>query len=49
MKAPGQTPAVQAAYKNGADKAASAMRKDDDAACHKVIAEALAHGGKSLK
>ena len=49
MKAPGQTPEVQAAYKDGATKAASAMRKDDDATCHKAIADALAKGGKSLK
>jgi hypothetical protein len=49
MKAPGQTPQVQAAYKDGAAKAASAMRKDDDATCHKAIADALARAGKSLK
>lgn len=49
MKAPGQTPQVQAAYKDGAAKAASAMRKDDDATCHKAIADALAQAGKSLK
>lgn len=49
MKAPNQTPAVQAAYKDGAEKAASAMRKDDDATCHKAIADALAKAGKTLK
>ncbi len=49
MKAPGQTPAVQAAYKDGAAKAASAMRKDDDDTCHKAIADALATSGKALK
>ena len=49
MKAPNQTPEIQAAYKDGAGKAASAMRKDDDATCHKVIADALAKAGKTLK
>jgi hypothetical protein len=49
MKAPNQTPEVQAAYKDGAGKAASAMRKDDDGTCHKVIADALAKAGRTLK
>ena len=49
MKAPGQTPDVQAAYRDGAAKAASAMRKDDDTTCHTVIGEALAKSGKTLK
>ncbi len=49
MKAPGQSPAVQAAYKDAAAKAATAMRKDDDDTCHKAIAEALGKAGKSLK
>ena len=49
MKAPNQTPAVQTAYKDGAAKAASAMRKDDDASCHAAIADALSKAGKTLK
>lgn len=49
MKAPNQTPAIQAAYRDGAAKAASAMRKDDDATCHKAIGDALAASGKVLK
>ena len=49
MKAPNQTPAVKAAYQDGAAKAASAMRKDDDATCHKAIGDALSASGKVLK
>ena len=49
MKAPNQTPEVKAAYQDGAAKAASAMRKDDDGACHLAIAGALAKSGMSLK
>lgn len=49
MKAPNQTPEIQAAYKDGAAKAASAMRKDDDSTCHKAIADALAASGQTLK
>ena len=49
MKAPDQTPQIKAAYQDGATKAASAMRKDDDATCHKAIADALATSGKALK
>lgn len=49
MKAPDQTPAVKAAYDDAAKKSASAMRKDDDDTCHKVIGDALAKAGKTLK
>ncbi len=49
MKAPDQTPEVKAAYEAGAAKAASAMRKDDDDTCHRVIGDALARSGKALK
>ena len=49
MKAPNQTPAVKAAYDDAARKAASAMRKDDDGTCHKLVADALAKAGRTLK
>ena len=49
MKAPNQTPAVKAAYDDAAQKAASAMRKDDDSTCHKLVADALAKAGRTLK
>ncbi|WP_237479142.1 hypothetical protein [Lichenibacterium dinghuense] len=49
MKTPDQTPAVKAAYDDAAKKSASAMRKDDDDTCHKVIGDALAKAGKTLR
>jgi hypothetical protein len=49
MKAPNQTPTVKAAYQEAATTAAAAMRKDDDAGCHKTIADAMAKAGKPLK
>lgn len=49
MKAPDQTPAVKAAYAAAARTAASAMRKVDDDTCRKVIADALAQAGRTLK
>ncbi len=49
MKAPNQTPAVKAAFQDAATTASAAMRKDDDAACHKAIADAMTKAGKSLK
>ncbi len=49
MKAPNQTPAIKTAFQDAATASAAAMRKDDDAACHKAIGDAMAKAGKSLK
>ncbi len=49
MKAPNQTPAIKTAFQGAATISAAAMRKDDDAACHQAIADAMTKAGKPLK
>ncbi len=48
-KTPNLTPAGKAALDQAKDQSVTAMRKDDDAGCHKAIADALPKAGLSLK
>ncbi len=48
-KAPNLSPAAKAALDDAKTKSVSALKKDDDAGCHKVIAEALPKAGMTLK
>jgi len=48
-KTPNLTPAAKAALDDAKTKAVSALKKDDDATCHKAIAEALPKAGLTLK
>ncbi len=49
LKSPTLTPAGKAALQDASVKSVAAMKKDDDATCHTVIAEALPKAGMSLK
>ena len=49
MKAPKLTPDAKTALDDARVKSVAAMKKDDDAACHKVIADALPKAGMTLK
>ena len=49
LKQPKLTPDAHAALDDARVKSVSAMKKDDDATCHKVIAEALPKAGMTLK
>ena len=42
MAAPGLKPEMQASLKKAGEDASSALRKDDDATCHKLVTEAIA-------
>ncbi|HEX4768343.1 MAG TPA: hypothetical protein VH414_18910 [Lichenihabitans sp.] len=48
-KTPNLTPAGKAALDQAKDQSVTAMRKDDDAGCHKAIADALPKAGLTLK
>ncbi len=45
MAASGVSAATLAAMKDAGEKAATAMRKDDDATCHSLVTDALKAGG----
>ncbi|MCW6513116.1 hypothetical protein [Lichenifustis flavocetrariae] len=49
LKSPTLTPAGKVALQDASVKSVAAMKKDDDATCHKVIAEALPKAGMTLK
>ncbi len=49
LKAPTLTPAGKTALQDASVKSVAAMKKDDDATCHTVIAEALPKAGMTLK
>jgi hypothetical protein len=49
LKAPKLTPDAKAALDDARVKSVAAMKKDDDATCHKVIADALPKAGMTLK
>jgi hypothetical protein len=49
MKSPTLKPEAKAALDNAAKTSVAALKKDDDAACHKAIAEAMAKAGIPLK
>lgn len=49
FNAPSLTAQGKAALDDAKTKAVSALRKDDDAACHQAIAEALPKAGIELK
>jgi hypothetical protein len=49
LKAPNLTAAGKAALDNATTKAVAAMKKDDDAACHKAVGEGMAKAGMTLK
>ena len=49
LKAPKLTPEAKAALDDARVKSVAAMKRDDDATCHKVIADALPKAGMSLK
>lgn len=49
LKSPTLTPTGKAALQDASVKSVAAMKKDDDDACHKAIAEALPKAGMSLK
>ena len=49
FKAPNLTPAGKTAFDQARNKAVSAMKKDDDAGCHKAIADAMPKAGLTLK
>ena len=46
---PKLTQAAKAALDDAKTKAVSALKKDDDASCHKTIAQALPKAGLTLK
>jgi hypothetical protein len=46
---PKLTQAAKAALDDAKTKAVSALKKDDDASCHKAIAQALPKAGLTLK
>ena len=48
-KAPSLTADGKAALDEAKSKAVSALRKDEDAACHKAIAEAMTKAGLKLQ
>jgi hypothetical protein len=48
-KTPNLTSAAKSALDDAKAKAVSALKKDDDATCHKAIAEALPKAGLKLK
>ena len=48
-KSPSLTPAGKAALDGAKPVAVSALKKDDDAGCHKAISEAMAKAGMPLK
>jgi hypothetical protein len=49
MKASTLTPEGKAALQDAKAKAVAAVKKDDDAACNKAIAEAMAKAGMKMK
>jgi hypothetical protein len=49
FKAPALTAAGKAALDDAKVKAVSALKKDQDAACHKAVAEAMTKAGLTLK
>ena len=49
LKAPKLTPDAKTALDDARMKSVAAMKKDDDATCHKVIADALPKAGMTLK
>ena len=48
-KQPNLSPAAKTALDGAKTVSVSAMKKDDDAGCHKAIAEALPKAGMNLK
>lgn len=48
-KAPALTPAARAVLDDAKTTSVSALKKDDDAACHRAIADALGKIGAPLK
>jgi hypothetical protein len=48
-KAPNMSSAAKAALDDAKTKSVSAMKKDDDVTCHKVIAEGMSKAGMTLK
>ena len=49
LKAPNLTAAAKAALDNATTNAVAAMKKDDDATCHKAAGEGMAKAGMTLK
>jgi hypothetical protein len=49
LKAPNLTADGKAALDNATTKAVAAMKKDDDATCHKAVGEGMAKAGMTLK
>ena len=49
LKAPKLSADAKAALDDARVKSVAAMKKDDDATCHKVIADALPKAGMALK
>ena len=49
LKAPNLTADAKAALDDARVKSVAAMKKDDDGACHKAIAQALPKAGMTLK
>jgi len=49
FKAPNLTAAAKIALDDAKTKAVSALKKDDDAACHKAIVEGMTKAGMTLK
>ncbi|WP_131114665.1 hypothetical protein [Lichenihabitans psoromatis] len=49
LKSPTLTPLAKSALQDASVKSVAAMKKDDDATCHKVIADAMTKSGVTLK